>query len=275
MPKPKCIECGKATLRIHPLLDVPLCSSCKSARADKYGYITKTRTLQEFRLRVTELETLPRHEVDNPHYKSGPPMQLFLLPSVKELAERKWGSSEPYIVTLAEFGPEQMEWLLADSERLKHLSPERFEYFVADRLECMGFGVQLVGHTNQRDGGVDIIAYPKTVSFPFLLAVQVKHRRSDRKIGAPDVRNFHSVLSSANGPFSLGILVTNTTFTADAQWFADNNSALLRLRGIQDLRRWLKEDFANEHEWREIPDEVVLGPSIRIKIPKPKLWAPE
>ncbi len=274
MPKPKCIECGKDTLRIHPLLNVPLCSSCKSTHPDKYGYITKTRALQEFRLRVAELDTLPRHEVDNPHYKSGPPMQLYLLPSVKELAARKWGNAEPYIVTLAEFGPEQMELLLADSERLKHLSPEKFEHFIADRLERMGLGVKMVGRSNQPDGGVDIIAYPKIVSVPFLIAVQVKHHQNDRKTGAPDVRNFHSVLSSGNGPFCLGMLVTNTTFTADAQWFADNNSTLLRLRDIQDLRRWMKEDFANEHEWREIPDVVELGPGIRITIPKPRLWTP-
>lgn len=68
------------------------------------------------------------------------------------------------------------------------------------------------------------------------------------------------------------MIVTNTSFTADAHWFATNNPTLLRLRDIQDLRRWLKNDFVNEYEWREIPDQIELAPGIHIAIPKQQLW---
>lgn len=89
-----------------------------------------------------------------------------------------------------------------------------------------------------------------------------------------DVRDFYGVITSRNLPFHLGMIVTNTTFTPDAIWFAENNKTLLRLRDNKDLCRWLKNDFVNEYEWREIPSEIELAPGVRITIPKPKLWLP-
>lgn len=72
----------------------------------------------------------------------------------------------------------------------------------------------------------------------------------------------------------MGVIVTNTSFTADAKWFAGNNQTLLRLRDLEDMRRWLRNDFDNQFEWREIPDEVELAPGVKIAIPKSELWLP-
>jgi restriction endonuclease Mrr len=203
-------------------------------------------------------------------------MQLFLLTQVQELAKAKWRSPEPYIVSLIEFSAEQLAWFLEDLDRLKQLPPDKFQYLIADRLEKMGLGVQLVGDVFRRDGGVDIIAYPNggTCTFPFLLAVQAKHHRTTRKTGAPDVRDFYGAITSRGSPFHMGVMITNTAFTADATWFAANNQTLLRLRDLRDLRRWLNNDFANEHEWREVPDEIELAPGVRIAIPKTRILNP-
>jgi restriction endonuclease Mrr len=203
-------------------------------------------------------------------------MQLFLLTQVQELAKAKWRSPEPYIVSLVEFSAEQLAWFLEDLDRLKQLPPDKFQYLIADRLEKMGLGVQLVGDVFRRDGGVDIIAYPNggICTFPFLLAVQAKHHRTTRKTGAPDVRDFYGAITSRGAPFHIGMMITNTAFTADATWFAANNQTLLRLRDLRDLRRWLNNDFANEHEWREIPDEIELAPGVRIAIPKTSILNP-
>ncbi len=69
------------------------------------------------------------------------------------------------------------------SRTLKTLSPDKFQRLIADRLEGMGFGVQLVGNVYAKDGGVDIIASPdpRVMPFPFLLAVQAKHHHTDNK----------------------------------------------------------------------------------------------
>jgi len=120
-----------------------------------------------------------------------------------------------------------------------------------------------------KDGGVDIVAYPEGSAVPFLIGVQAAHHRTNRKTPVGKVRDFHGVLASSNSPFHIGMIVTNTSFTPDAEWFAQNNQKLLRLRDLQDLKRWLREDFVNEHEWREIPDQIELAPGIRIRVARP------
>lgn len=273
--KQPCIECRKATSRMHPILQLPLCQSCQRERVDKYRYITKTRALQEYRLRPYDLSSLGCHEVDNPYYKKAAPMQLYLLNEIEELSKKKWGSTEPYIVTLHEFDQRFLSWLLEDLERLKQLSPEKFQLLIADRLEQLGLGVQIVGNIYRKDGGVDIIAYPISPSIPFLLAVQAKHHCKNRMTTPRDVRDFHGAVASRNSPFHMGMIVTNTTFTPDAKWFANENSNLLRLRDLDDLKRWLQEDFANEYEWREIPKQVELAPGVVIEIPRPQIIIPK
>ncbi|BAU42442.1 restriction endonuclease [Leptolyngbya sp. O-77] len=273
MPKLTCIECGKKTTAKHPILEVSLCRACRSENSEKYGFVTKTRAVREYRLKPDELYALKFIEEKNPHWRTGPhPMHLFLHQQVKGLSEQKWGSAEPYTVTLSQFSEQLLSWFLEDLDRLKQLPPDKFQYFVADRLERLGLEPKLVGDVYRKDGGVDIIAYPKNLTVPFLLAVQAKHHRKDRKTSVSDVRDFHGVLNSHTSPFHMGMLVTNTSFTPDAKWFANNNQKLLRLRDMKDLCRWLKEDFTNEHEWREIPEEVELAPGIRIQIPKQKVW---
>ena len=49
--KTPCIHCAKPTARRHPILDLPLCQLCQAGRPDEYQYITKTRALDEYRLK--------------------------------------------------------------------------------------------------------------------------------------------------------------------------------------------------------------------------------
>lgn len=271
-PKPKCVECGRVTRRVHGILDVSLCADCRRGNPDKYGCITKTRAIGEYRLSEADLARLDVIETDNPHYKCAAPMRLYLHRHVKQVSKRKNGGDEPYAVTLIPFAEHLIQWFAEDMNRLYEISPGTFQRLVADRLDAMGLEVQLVGDVFRKDGGIDIIAYPKRdrMPFPFLLAVQAKHHRKQKNTGVPVVRDFHGVLSSANLPFNAGIIVTNTAFTPDAHWFANNNAALLRLRNVQDLQRWLKGDFANDSEWREIPETIELASGIEIAIPRPK-----
>jgi hypothetical protein len=190
----------------------------------------------------------------------------------EKLADMKWKGDEPYLVSLIDVSSEYYRWLLEDIERLKQIDPNQFQQLVADRLSHLGLEIQLVGDINRKDGGIDIIAYPhKSNAFLFLIGVQVKHHRTERKTGAPDIRDLYGVLSSRNSPFHCGMIVTNTSFTADAKWFAAHNQTLLRLRDLSDLRRWLNNDYANENEWREIPRQIEVAPGIKIEIPRPRI----
>lgn len=139
---------------------------------------------------------------------------------------------------------------------------------MADRLANMGYNVEMTGDVNRKDGGVDIIATPKN-GIPFILAAQVKHHRSsNRKTPVGDIRDFAGVLTAKHSRFALGVLVTNTAFTADAKWFAQQHEDILKLRDMDDLRRWLAGNFTGAEEWKEVPDTVTLAPGITIKIPK-------
>lgn len=276
MPKQKmkCTDCNKQTIRKHPILEIPLCQKCQVENDEKYKYITKTKAMGEYRLKSKDLEKLKRHEVDNPYYKKAAPMQLYLLNQVQELSRSKWGAPEPYIVKLTHITKHAVNWLSKDLNRLKIITPADFQYLIAERLEGFDLEVKLVGDLNSKDGGIDIVAYPKQGTMPFLMAVQVKHHRLDRRSPVSEVRDFHGAISSGNSPFQLGMFVTNTGFTPDAIWFGKQNSNLLKLRGNEDLRRWLQDDFDNKAEWREIPEKIILAPGVEIEIPNRQVILP-
>lgn len=156
--------------------------------------------------------------------------------------------------------------LASNPDRLHELTPAQFEEFVCDRLYAMGLEPKQVGATNRKDGGVDVLFWPRrSCAFPFLGAAQIKHHRNPaRKEGPGSVRDFAGVV--AGHAFNAGLLVTNTSFTADARWFAQEKARLLRLRDFADLKRWLVSNFTDDAEWREIPRSIELCPGVVVKL---------
>lgn len=73
------------------------------------------------------------------------------------------------------------------------------------------------------------------------------------------------------------MLVTNTSFSKDALWKAaqDGNRSFLRLRDFVDLKRWLRDQYGNPEDWREIPDTIQLAPGVIVKVPKPRVSDPD
>jgi len=173
---------------------------------------------------------------------------------------------EPLRVELVGVGRLLAERLAADPSLIHTLTPSEFEGFVCDRLFAMGLEPRRVGGLNQRDGGVDIVFWPRSKgAFPFLGAAQVKHHRDSCCTEGPaTVREFYGAI--ANLSFNAGLLVTNTGFTPDAEWYAREHARLIRLRGFSDIRRWLLEDFDDAAEWRELPSSIELCPGVKVKI---------
>ncbi len=175
---------------------------------------------------------------------------------------------KPTIVKLVDITPRLLRALREDPDRLRQLAPGQLEGLVAERLDRMGYSVTLTGAAHARDGGIDLIATRHVPGVgPLLIAGQVKHHRADRKTGRPAADR---LLAWMGSDFHLGLLVTNTEFTRDARWLAEQerNRAFLRLRDFEDLKRWLEDNFWSEEDWIQIPDEVELAPGLRIKIPK-------
>ena len=129
----------------------------------------------------------------------------------------------------------------------------------------MNFEVRRTGRTNRKDGGIDIYFW-NDGPFPIRGAAQVKHHRSVNKSnGSSVLRDFHGAIESH--PFQFGVVITNTTFTADARWYANHQPGLIRLRDGEDLRRWIEDDFVTDEFWRAIPSKVELCPGVEIEIP--------
>lgn len=182
---------------------------------------------------------------------------------------RRRDFTQPVVVSWIDINPVVSRLLLNPDDLLK-ISPDDLENFVCDRLVAMGYEARRIGLVNESDGGIDIVFW-NTRGFPFLGAVQVKHHRHERtKTGPKDVRDFAGALQ--NQPFHLGLVVTNTTFTPMAKWYADNQNGFLRLKDGPDLRKWIQDDFTDIEVWSPFPNKIVLGPNIEIDIPR--VWVP-
>lgn len=185
--------------------------------------------------------------------------------SIPHRAEES-GLVAPFRVELVGIGKALSEKLAVDPTLVHKLSPAEFEEFICDRLFSMGFEPRRTGHVNRKDGGIDIIFWPRLSGmFPFLGAAQVKHHRDPvHSQGSAAIRELAGVI--AHHPFNVGLFVTNTSFSPDARWFVRDHAKLLRLRGFEDIRRWLVGNFSDEAEWREIPNSIEICEGIVVRI---------
>jgi len=173
--------------------------------------------------------------------------------------------SLPVRVELVDVTHVILERLRLHPNEIYDISEEQFEELVCERLSAMSFEARRTGRTNRKDGGIDIVFWNEG-PFPILGAGQVKHHRSCRKLIGPDViRDFRGVL--ATHPVQFGVVITNTTFTPDARWFADHHRGLIRLRNGEDLRKWINDDFVTDEFWRTVPAKIELCPGVEIEIP--------
>ena len=155
-----------------------------------------------------------------------------------------------------------------DRHELCKLSPRKFEELIMELFSAMGNEVRQAGKTMTSDGFVDIIFWSKT-GVPIIGAVQVKHHDSVHgKTGVDAIQRMEGVMSKHNRQLNLGMVVTNTSFTADAQWMANDSGIYLRLRDEPDIDRWIKGDFSSEEELREFPEEIQLTRHLSIPIKK-------
>lgn len=154
--------------------------------------------------------------------------------------------------------------LKRDIDAIYRMDSPAFEDFVGERLDKMGMNVRRTGNTYTPDGGVDLIASPRGSSFPFLLAVQVKHHRSPRiKTGPGPIKDMQAVLGSL--PFHAGMIVTNTSFTPDAKWWASQSPGKLQLHDINSIRNWIAGRYEIDR-FKDIPSVIELTPQFQVEI---------
>lgn len=122
-------------------------------------------------------------------------------------------------------------------EKLHELSPRKFEELVASLLKDIGFDVELTQAT--RDGGRDIIAHVRNAVCSYLTHIECKRYAPDNKVGVGIIREVIGVHHLRQATKS--VIVTTSTFTADAIKEAKMMENQLDLKDFGDLKSWLQK----------------------------------
>lgn len=121
-------------------------------------------------------------------------------------------------------------------DRLREQPPVFLERAVLRLLQAMGYGgseadQQHLGRSN--DGGLDGVIRQDALGIERVY-VQAKRYRADNTVGPATVREFAGALADVGA--SGGVLITTSSFTAEARKFAERNPRLILIDGV-DLGR--------------------------------------
>lgn len=121
-------------------------------------------------------------------------------------------------------------------DRLYQLSPRRFEELIADILRDLGFECDLTPAT--RDGGCDIYAHIRNRVTAFLLFVECKRYKPERKVGIEVVQRVHGAVEAAGA--HKGMIVTTSFFSQPAINEQRRIATRMELADFEVLGNWLK-----------------------------------
>jgi hypothetical protein len=160
-------------------------------------------------------------------------------------------------------------WLGQAPERLCGISPDDFEFVVAELIHKLGFFVHRTGATNRADGGFDFIAYPNEERYQhYLIAGQIKHHRNPQTpTSVSHVRELRGAMATLGVP-TVGMLVTNTSFTPAAIAEAGRRPAVIHLRGFPELAQWLVHDSAVHRCRHEMPTSIEIARGLSVQVPR-------
>jgi HJR/Mrr/RecB family endonuclease len=127
--------------------------------------------------------------------------------------------------------------LKGQPEDLLTISPRELETVVAELLTDMGAVVRLTPMT--RDGGYDMAAYLPSPIGELLCLVEVKRNARHRPVSVAVVRALHGVVTDRDA--SVGMIVTTSYFSPEAQMHQSRHAARLRLSDYHDVLNWISE----------------------------------
>ncbi len=140
-------------------------------------------------------------------------------------------------IDLNEINAELISYLAKHPEFLRQLHHRKFEELIAEIIRSKGFEVTLTPKT--RDGGKDIIALYKSPFGHQMFIVECKKYNEDNKVGVELVRGLYGVKAAEK--YNQAILVTTSTFTADAKEFVKPLRFELELKDYSDITQWCKD----------------------------------
>ncbi|MGE0370962.1 MAG: restriction endonuclease [Gammaproteobacteria bacterium] len=143
------------------------------------------------------------------------------------------------IVDVTSVSDQLLERVHANPTLMYELSPRRFEEFVAEVLNRLGYSVTLTPASG--DGGKDIYAAKKDHLGSFLYVVECKKYAPDNPVGVGLIRQLNGVVQAEQA--TAGILATTSFFTKGAKEFQRRISHQMGLKDFLGIQEWLQEVF--------------------------------
>jgi len=125
----------------------------------------------------------------------------------------------------------------SDPALLYEISPRRFEEFVAELLDRLGYDVTLTPAS--KDGGKDIYAAKNDVLGTFLYIVECKNYSPNHRVGVGLIRELNGVVQAERA--TAGILATTSFFTKGAKEFQERLSHQISLKDYLGLQEWISK----------------------------------
>lgn len=152
------------------------------------------------------------------------------------------------LLHLTESIAEIIDILKDDVDLLYDITPDQFEKLIAEIFSAKGFIVEQTKRT--RDGGKDIIAFrTDELGISNKYFIECKHYAKENKIGVEMVRALHGVKNIKDGP-NKTILVTTSSFSADARKFVENDMQSrwdMALADYEQIVAWIDD-------YKELPN---------------------
>lgn len=137
-------------------------------------------------------------------------------------------ASRIFRVSLEEINEELVLYLAKHPEKMRELSPRKFEELIADMFKNQGYEVTLTPQS--KDGGMDIIAVQRDGIGTIMVIIECKRYAAGNKVGVEIARGLYGVVEQRRA--TRGIIATTSFFTRGA---VDFRNTLPHRIGLADF----------------------------------------
>lgn len=141
-------------------------------------------------------------------------------------------------VSLEEINEELVRYLAKHPEKMRDLSPRKFEELIADMFKNQGYEVTLTPQS--KDGGMDIIAVQRDGIGTVMVVIECKRYAAGNKVGVEIARGLYGVVEQRQA--TRGIIATTSYFTRGVVDFRNTLPHRLGLADFdvlsQEINKW-------------------------------------
>lgn len=143
-------------------------------------------------------------------------------------------------VSIEEINDELIQYLAKHPEKMRDMSPRKFEELIADMFKNQGYDVTLTPRS--KDGGIDVIAVQRDGIGTVMVVVECKRYAESHKVGVEIARGLYGVVEQQKA--TRGIIATTSFFTKGVVDFRNTIPHRLGLADFdflsEEIKKWKK-----------------------------------